>query len=199
MQKGGPTRLGAFLLVLVVIALVVGGIVWLVRTLGGDDKTTVATESAGVVALTNVKDASGVRMLVRGPITAPENQRSYAIEIRPTARTMTTYRGYDGTVIRTETLPNDKAAYTELSFALKRAGMMNRRELTDAARELRGICANGTLYQFETLDGDKVVESLFAATCDLTKGSFAGLLPNVQRLFFRQIPNIGDMRREAKL
>lgn len=198
MQRGKPTRLGAILLILVIIILAISGILWIARTLFGDVPKPTA-ETAGVKALTEITDASGVRMMVRGPIVAGEDKRSYAITIRPNARTMTTYRGYMGEVVRTENLPNDTKAYTELSFALKRAGMMNSRELNDASRDLRGICAAGLLYQFETLNYDEVIESLFVTSCDTGRGSFAGLLSSVQELFLRQIPNQGELRREIDL
>ncbi|MDR0955928.1 MAG: hypothetical protein LBM73_02255 [Candidatus Nomurabacteria bacterium] len=195
MRRGGPTKLGLGLIVVIVLALVITGVVWAGKKLSGSSsqKTAAAAQSAGVKALTNVDKNSGLQMLVRGRITAAENQRSYSILITPSSRTLTIFRGYDGDTLKSETLTNTTAAYTQLSFALNRVGMMNERQMPDAKKDLRGICAGGKLYQFQTLNSDKTVESLFITSCDAKYGTFAGNLTGVRNLFLRQIPDAEDL------
>lgn len=197
MQRDGVSKLGSILLIFIVVVIAIAGIIWAGRMIFGGGKSAIETSDPGDSALLNVTANSGVRMTVRGRIDADETHRSYQITVRPNSRNMTTYQGYLGTVLRSENLANNTNAYTEFSFALDRAGMMNSRPLTDRANDVRGICATGNLYQFEVLDGDNVVKELWTTSCEAAKGSLNARSSSLRRLFTDQIPDSSNLINEA--
>lgn len=165
--------------------------------------TTTSTTPAATAdpKLTSTLADRSVRMTVRGQIVADENYRSYSVTISPDSRIMTTYHGYRGVVIDTETLDNTSKAYGELVYALDRANLMTGDELTGDANETRGICATGNLYEFEMLKADKVVKKLWTSSCSGSVGSLKANLGQVMALFQKQIPDFSSMtsKMNAKL
>lgn len=195
MKRGQPTKLGAVLLIIVVAAVMIGGIIWAGRMLfgGGSSKVEVNT---GQKLLTEPKADTAVRMSVRGPIVAEEVHYSIIITINSSSRTITTYKGYKGEVIETQTLDNTKAAFDDLLAALNRAGYME--ENASITQDPEGICAVGQLIQFEVLDGDKSAKKLWTTSCAKLEGTFAGRDVNVEALFQNQIPESRAIIQRAK-
>jgi hypothetical protein len=203
MRRGQPTKIGTVLLVIIVLAVVIGGITWISRALfSGDAKP--AEVNAGQKLLDQPSNQMLVRMSTRGPINANENHYSIVFTISVDQRRLTTYRGYDGSVIKDEKLGNTANAFNEFVAALSRAGFM-KENTSDEPYD--GICATGQLIFFEVLeyvtDGEgnkteKSVKRLWTTTCDKLVGNFAGLLVNIVDLFKAQIPDSQEVIDNAK-
>ena len=194
MRRGRPTTLGRTLMIIVAVAVVISGIVWIGQSLfGGNSKPREV--SAGQKLLDEPNGQMAVRMSVRGPVNASENHYSIVMTISPSQRQITTYRGYDGSVIRDERLGNTTIAFNDFLAALNRAGFMKENPTEEPSQ---GICATGQLIFFEALEyvkderGNTIEKSatkLWTTTCDKLNGNFAGLLVNVVDLFKAQIPD----------
>lgn len=197
MRRGRPTRAGAILLMVIAAVVIVGGLLWAGQALFSGGSTTDSDNlSSGQKLLNDPTDTTSVRMSVRGPIVAKENHYSIIISIAQTERTITTFRGYDGDVISTQTIGNTKAAFSDFLAALNRASFMT--EDKSIGTENQGICAVGQLIFFEILEDDKSVGKLWTTSCPKLNGNFGGLVTNVQDLFLNQIPNSRDIIDDAK-
>lgn len=203
-MKSGASRFIPMALVGVIAVLLVVVFVWLGRLVFGakDSTPPKAVESTSQTAkkpdvkpesntpeLTSLLANRAVRITVRGPIVADENYRSYTITVSPGARNMTTYKGYKLEQIDSEQLQNTSKAYGELVFALDRAHLMVGDELTSDANDTRGICATGSLYEFELLEDGKTTKRLWTSTCKGSPGSLKANLNQVMNLFTNQIPD----------
>ncbi|MCL2173947.1 hypothetical protein FWH58_01450 [Candidatus Saccharibacteria bacterium] len=203
MQRGQPTKLGTALLIIVVVAVVVLGISWVGQLLFGGESNPKEV-SAGQKLLNEPNDQMAVRMSVRGPVNASENHYSIVMTISVGQRRITTYRGYDGSVIRDERLGNTVIAFHDFLAALNRAGFMKETP-NDAPNQ--GICATGQLIFFEVFEyvtdeqgnvTENLATKLWTTTCDKLNGNFAGLFTNVVSLFKAQIPGSQAIIDDAK-
>jgi len=195
--------LGTVLLIIIVLAVVVGGIVWVGRALFGGPATPEVV-SAGQKLLDTPTDQTAVRMSVRGPVNASENHYSIVMTISTTERRITTFRGYDGSVIRDQKLTNNQPAFRDFLAALNRAGFMKENP-SDEPND--GICATGQLIYFSVFEyvkddqgntTEKLATKLWTTTCDKLTGNFAGMLVNVVNLFKAQIPDSQTIINDAK-
>ncbi len=195
MKPGRSTQIIPVILIVIIVVVSVAAIVALTKTLffGGDDTQTEQQQDADVTALLDTTADRGVRMTVRGMITANEKFRSYQIVITPNQRTMTTYAGYLDTPIDTVQYNNNVKAYTEFVYALHRAGMVAGEQLQGAADDTRGICAGGKVLVFETIQNKKTVKRLWTTTCKNAKGSLEASSSQLGDLFLGQIPAGEDL------
>ena len=206
MKRGGPTKLGIGIVVVIVALLLVGGLIWIGRSFfgGSSAKTDSDALSAGQKLLNKPTADTAVRLSVRGPITAQETHYSIAETISATSRNLTIWRAYDGTVMTNENLSNSAGAFSDLLAALNRAGFMKQNGNTDVNQ---GICAIGQLIQFEILQypkndkgeiTEKSVGKLWTTSCAGLGGNFDGLAANVIDLFLNQIPDARNRIAAAK-
>ena len=199
MRQGNNSQIFPVIIIVIIIVVSVAAIVALVRTfvLNGDNTSqqeTVNQQSVDEKALLSTTADRGVRMSVRGEITADEKFRSYQIVIKPTGRSMTTYEGYLDTPLESVSLDNNTKAYEEFVYALNRAGMVAGEQLKGEADDIRGLCANGKILVFETLQNDQTAKRLWTTTCK--KQSPGSLLANDTQLsgmFVKQIPQAPDL------
>lgn len=192
MNRSGLQRLIPIILVIIVVVVAVTTLVSLGRTMfsGSDNSSpdSTPTVNSGKKALTTTSGDYSVVMMWRGPISANETFRSYEIVVSPTERKMTTYSGYVGKELTTEKLPNNQEAYTQFVYALDRAKLMDGEKLAGADNDLRGICANGNVFQFATLQRSNIVQKYWTTTCKGSRGSLTANVTQVSQLFQRQIP-----------
>lgn len=202
MDRSGAQRIIPIVLVLIIVALAVAALVSLGRVLfGGESSSPSPTPpvNTGKQALTTTSADRSVRMTVRGPIVASENFHSYAITVSPDARNMTTYVGYVGQPVDSAQLENTSQAYEQFVYSLSRANLMEGTPLTGEANDTRGICATGSIYTFEVLQGSNVIQGLWTSTCKGSPGSLEANLQQVSRLFQRQIPTFSQLASKVRL
>ena len=191
-SKNSLSRFIPILLVIVIMIVAIAAVIAIGRALLGggssNNSTNTAVTDEGRTALLTVDTSRSVRLTVRGPIVANENFRSYRVTISPEERDITTYAGYLEKVIETKKFDNNNRAYEELVHALDKRRMMDGRVLTEEQNDLRGICASGQIYQFDTLVNGETVRSLWTSDCDGSKGSATANVSEVINMFLNQIP-----------
>ncbi|WP_369000429.1 hypothetical protein TM074_00325 [Candidatus Nanosynbacter sp. TM7-074] len=190
-RRNSFSRFVPILLVIVITIVAVAAVIAIGRALFGknDSGQTDQNVNTGQVALLSTEEGRAVRLTVRGPIVANENFRSYSVIISPSSRDMTTYEGYLDKEINQKKLDNNMKAYTELVYALDKRKMMNGTQLTEQQNDLRGICASGKVYKFETLKDNSVVKSLWTSDCSGSKGSAQANVNEILDMFLKQIPD----------
>ena len=190
-RRNSFSRFVPILLVIVITIVAVAAVIAIGRALFGknDSGQTDQNVNTGQVALLSTEEGRAVRLTVRGPIVANENFRSYSVIISPSSRDMTTYEGYLDKEINQKKLDNNMKAYTELVYALDKRKMMNGTQLTEQQNDLRGICASGKVYKFETLKDSSVVKSLWTSDCSGSKGSAQANVNEILDMFLKQIPD----------
>ena len=198
MYRSGLSRIIPIVLVLAAIGLAIWALISVGRMFfsgSGNGSEPQATQqvNVGKQALTNTTADRSVRMTVRGPIVADENFHSYSITISPDARNMTTYVGYLGQQVDTQQLTNNIPAYEQLVYALDRANLMEGTPLSGTANDTRGICATGSLYEFEVLQGSNSIQKLWTSTCEGSPGSLKASLSQITNLFRQQIPSFSQL------
>ena len=191
-SKNSLSRFIPILLVIVIMIVAIAAVIAIGRALLGggssNDSTNTAVTDEGRTALLTVDTSRSVRLTVRGPIVSDESFRSYRVTISPEERDITTYGGYLEKVIETKKFDNNNRAYEELVHALDKRRMMDGRVLPEEQNDLRGICASGQIYQFETLVNGETVRSLWTSDCDGSKGSATANVSEVINMFLNQIP-----------
>ena len=191
-SKNSLSRFIPILLVIVIMIVAIAAVIAIGRALLGggssNDSTNTAVTDEGRTALLTVDTSRSVRLTVRGPIVANENFRSYRVTISPEEREITTYEGYLEKVIETKKFDNNNRDYEELVHARDKRRMMDGRVLTEEQNDLRGICASGQIYQFDTLVNGETVRSLWTSDCDGSKGSATASVSEVINMFLNQIP-----------
>ena len=190
-RRNSFSRFVPILLVIVITIVAVAAVIAIGRALFGKNDSGQADQNVntGQVALLSTEEGSAVRLTVRGPIVANENFRSYSVVISPSSRDMTTYEGYLDKEINQKKLDNNVKAYAELVYALDKRKMMNGTQLTEQQNDLRGICASGKVYKFETLKDNSVVKSLWTSDCSGSKGSAQANVNEILDMFLKQIPD----------
>lgn len=190
-RRNSFSRFVPILLVIVITIVAVAAVIAIGRALFGKNDSGQIDQNVntGQVALLSTEEGRAVRLTVRGPIVANENFRSYSVIISPSSRDMTTYEGYLDKEINQKKLDNNVKAYTELVYALDKRKMMNGTQLTEQQNDLRGICASGKVYKFETLKDNSVVKSLWTSDCSGSKGSAQANVNEILDMFLKQIPD----------
>lgn len=138
-------------------------------------------------ALLTVDNSRGVRMTVRGPIVAQENFRSYQILITPQSRILTTYKGYLGEKIDTKQFDNNVPAYEQFVNSLVKANLSKGKPFE--TENLNGICATGTITEFDVMQNDASLAHLWTSTCKGSPGSLSASVDQNKNLFLAQIPD----------
>lgn len=189
-RRNSFSRFVPILLVIVITIVAVAAVIAIGRALFGGNESDQKDKNinAGQIALLSTDEGRAVRLTVRGPIVANENFRSYSVIVSPSSRQITTYEGYLDKEISQKKLDNNVKAYTELVYALDKRKMMNGTQLTEQQNDLRGICASGKVYKFETLNDNSVVKSLWTSDCSGSKGSAQANVNEILDMFLKQIP-----------
>lgn len=150
-------------------------------------------------ALLDTAADRGVRMVVRGPIVADENFRSYRVTITPSERRLQTFTGYLNKQIKEVKLGNNVKSYEEFVHALDLANMTKGTQFEGDQNDTRGICATGRVSEFSLLKEDTSVEMLWTSTCSGSRGSLEASVDQLTNLFLRQIPDSSAVIREVSL
>ena len=191
--RNSISRFVPILLVIIITIVAVAAVIAIGRALFGDGSSNNTQPNPNIedakTALLSTDVDRSVRLTVRGPIVANENFRSYSVTITPDSREMITYEGYLDNQIDRKRLDNNTKAYTELVYALDKRKMMDGKDLTEEQNDLRGICASGKIYKFETIKNNSVVKSLWTSDCSGSKGSAQANVNEILDMFLKQIPD----------
>lgn len=194
-------RLAPVALVVLIIVVAIIILVSLMRAVMFPATTETEPPVADVTqqALLNTSADRGVRLVVRGPIVADENFRSYRITVTPSERRLQTFTGYLNDQIKEVKLSNNTRAYEEFVHALNLANMTKGTQFEGDANDTRGICATGRVSEFSLLNEGSSVEMLWTSTCRGSVGSLEANVDQLTNLFTDQIPDSRSVIREVSL
>ena len=201
MSRYSKNKIIPAILAIVVIIVAIAGLVGLARLLftGGSSTSKAPEVNVAREALLATEPDSSVTMIVRGPIVADENFRSYQISVSPSSRTIKTFNGYLDTVIDEDSRANNVSAYTEFVHALDKANLTVGTQFEGEANDLRGICATGRITQFVIRRDNNPVQTLWTSTCRGSRGSLRASVDQLSQLFTRQIPDASSFISKASL
>ena len=187
MYRGNRSRFFPILVVIIIAAIIIFGLVSLVRVMTHSGTKSPDAAVSLTSQLLNTENDRSVSMVGRGPIVGDENFNSYEITVSPTNRTITTWQGYDhNKTIATETLGNNTKAYDQFVNALNYAGYT--KSAIMLSNDTHGLCANGRVYDFVLASGASSLDDRWTTNCGI-KGSFRGSAPAVRLLFLAQMPD----------
>lgn len=197
-SKNSLSRFVPILLVIGITIVAVAAVIAIGRAImggGSNTETPAGQVDRARAALLSSDSSRAVRLTVRGNIVGDEDFRSYQVTISPDSRDMTTFEGYLGDVIETVDFENNFVAYEELIFALDKRKMMDSRALSEDQNDLRGVCANGKLYEFEVLVNGETLQKLWTSDCGGAKGSALAEVSEILDMFLKQIPDGNKIAR----
>lgn len=179
-----------FIVAGVVIFVLFISLIWFFASRGDRPK-----QDVGINRVTNLVDYANsgatVRFTQNGQINAREDHRVLQITVGQNERTIVVFDGYQGNVLKSQTLLNDQDAYRAFLAALQNSGY-TRPQIASRNIEPLGACPTGIRYNYDIISGMDVKQSLWSASCSKTRGTFAGNASQVRTLFQRQIPGYGD-------
>lgn len=193
-------RIAPIALIIIIIAIAIAVIVSLARVMFfSDNQGSPAAIDVSREALLSTTVDRSVKMTVRGEIVADEQFKSYQITVSPSSRDFVTYQGYLDKAVDAVYLGNNIPAYEQFVHALDKAGLARGNQLADDKNDIRGVCADGKVYEFHIMNASEVVKHLWTSTCSGWKGSLVGKIKDFTDLFELQIPDSKDIIRKLKI
>lgn len=182
--------------VIAIILIAIGAILLLViRTPDVNDQNENADPAIDLTEY--IESGTSVTFTVEGELTALEERRAIRVSVSQDTRTIEIINGYNGGVVKRQTLSNDSSAYDEFLHGLKYAGFSRNQEA--AFEDETGVCASGRRFIYELRQNGDDTLRLWSTSCDRDDGSFAGNRSQVERLFEEQIPDYRDFVRGVDL
>lgn len=129
-----------------------------------------------------------VKLTIEGPVVANEQHRSSVIAASRNTRSYDLYKTYSNTSAASKTYPNNQTAFSELMYALQRAGF-TKPKLTGTDPNPAGYCPLGQRYTYDLILNDQVKSSLWSTSCETLQGTFSGDGSLVRQLMILQIPD----------
>lgn len=134
---------------------------------------------------------------IQGALVAEEDYREIRISVNRNSRDIEIIRGYNNSIIASQTFSNTQAAYDEFLHGLKNAGFSSSKEARYETE--KGVCPLGKRFIYELEEfGDRLVR-LWSSSCNRSDGSLAGNSTLIGRLFENQIPGHREITRDIKL
>jgi len=167
------------IVVLVGLGLIVLVIVLLVKGFSsGPSKPT------HLVDVSKYADTPAVStLLMDGPTNLDQDHYQVKITVSNTTNEIDVIRGYQGSVIRSQTYVNNSSAYASFLQSLQLLGFSKG---TNSTVDYRGFCPTGDRYIYSFNDGQTDLFSYWSASCG-GQGTFQGSAQPVRNLFERQI------------
>lgn len=157
-------------------------------------------QAVGVNRQTNMVDFANtgttVRFTQNGQINAREDHRVLQITVGQNERTAVIFDGYQGNVLKSQTLLNDQDAYRAFLAALQNSGY-TRSQIASRNVEPLGACPIGIRYNYDIVNGTDTKQSLWSTSCSKTRGTFAGSASQVRTLFQKQIPEYSKFIKDV--
>jgi len=169
-----------FLIALGLLALV---IILVVK--GFSHNTTTGPQPKPLSSYSSTYAVAG--LLISGPILADQDFNQIQINISQFSSQVNIIKGYQGTVVNTETIGNNQSSYSAFLSALQgigfNLGVNNYKYKTPA-----GFCAFGESYTYTLTNGNDSIINYWTTSCG-GQGNFKGIAGAVNQLFESQIPN----------
>ncbi|MGH7195876.1 MAG: hypothetical protein ACREGA_03810 [Candidatus Saccharimonadales bacterium] len=141
---------------------------------------------------------TSVQLIIDGPVVANQNHREIKINVADDQTEISVLKGYQNTLLKTKTYPNNSSAYGVFLRALDFAGFtkgVNNSQLAD----YRGRCASGTTYIYQIINASgNRTQQYWANTC-AGKGTFKGAATSITNLFEAQVPDYGNFTSDVNI
>jgi hypothetical protein len=167
---------------LVTVGLIVLIIILLIRGGGGSATNVPKVLNLGDYATST----TAAQLIIDSPIVAEPNHKEIKIVVTQNDVTFTEYQGYEATVIRTQSFPNNQVAYAVFLHALQNNGF-NLGVNDPALHDERGYCADGSRYIYSFADNNADKFRTWSTSCG-GQGTFKGVPSEVRALFRLQVP-----------
>jgi hypothetical protein len=131
-----------------------------------------------------------MQLTIDGPINAELDHRITRITVGQNQVNITTFQGYQNTVITNKSFVNNTTAYTDFLHALQLSGFTKGSNVTSLQDE-RGQCPTGNRFIYEVINGSQDTERYWRSSCGT--GNFRGTWAIVNALFTKQVPNYSDI------
>lgn len=138
-----------------------------------------------------------VRMVIDGPIVAPQNHNSVVVTIGQNSSDFELIKGYDGNIISSKTYNNTQNSYRNFLYAIYYAGFTNGVK-SNISSDI-GLCASSDRYDFYLINGNNVLKHYWITNCGNDPKTFGGSLYTVIDLFRTQIPNYNQLSQQANI
>lgn len=129
--------------------------------------------------------AATATLLVDAPTIIDQDHRQVKITVSQTTNEIDIIQGYEGTILATQTYPNNSAAYGAFLQSLKLLNFSKGNTAKNMA-DYRGYCPTGERYVYSFNDGNKDLFNFWSTSC--RQGTFKGNALAVLQLFRAQIP-----------
>lgn len=166
---------------LVAVGLVVLVIVLIVKALVGPPAAP--SSQIDITKYATTPDAS-VTVLVDGPTGVDQDHRQVKITVSATQNEIDLLQGYQGTVMATQSYPNNEASFAVFLQTLK---LMNFSKGILSHVDYRGYCPTGDRYVYTFNNGENDLFSYWSTSCG-GQGTFGGNSSQVLQQFRQQIP-----------
>jgi len=125
------------------------------------------------------------KFVIDGPVVYNGTHREIDITVGQNQNSIAIVEGYQGSVLSSNTYPNNQAAYNEFLHALQIAGFTKSQKIKGSDI---GACATGERYYLEVIGSfGNNIQNLWNSSCN--EGTAAGTIDSIQNLFENQIPN----------
>lgn len=185
MRRYTAGLIAAFGLIIIIIFLIFHG--------GGKSKVSNTTKTLDSYATTDAE----VELTIDGPIVADQNHQAIKIAVSNDSVTYQAIQGYQGSVIKEETYPNNVNAYTNFLFALERAGFTEGDNASDLKNNL-GYCPLGDRYVLELNQDGQDIENYWSTSCG-SPNTYKGNLSLTLTLFQDQVPNYSSLASNVNI
>ncbi len=139
---------------------------------------------------------SSVSWTKKGKIVANEDFYAVRVTVTSSQRTIEVLKGYNETLVRRETYPNNKEAYSVLLKALDNLGYSKTKDATYS--EAEGACPTGYRYLYKLESSMETPVDSWSTSCSTRDGTFDGTASTVRRLFQEQISDFNEITKPAK-
>lgn len=131
------------------------------------------------------KANSSVAWTQEGRLVGSDQRRAVRIVVSPTVRRAEIVEGYNGKVLKSMDLPNDKVAFSNFMLALENLNYGQERKVKNP--DDRGACPLGHRFIYEIKEGDTQKLRLWSTSCNSKDGTFNGVATTTRQVFKNQI------------
>mgnify|MGYP000156124413 CR=1 FL=1 len=178
---------------LISVGLIILVLVMIFR--GGGDPAPAPNASKRMVDYANTSTV--VQFIDDYKVSHDSTHRQIVTTVGRDAVTLVVETGYEGTILRSQTYPNNPTAYANFLRALQVAGYTNG-DNSAGLRDERGYCPSGRRFVFEIKDGARSIQRYWSTSCG-NIGSFKGRSDTVRSLFQRQVPDYSKLTSGVQL
>jgi len=138
-----------------------------------------------------------VRVTFNGPVTYNSSHQSIRITVGADQVLYEQIQGYQGTLVKSQTYPNNRDAYAVFLRALNFQGFT--KGDPSKPKDERGYCPLGRTYVYEGLTGGDNIFRWWNDSCTANEGNFLGQGGTIRQLFTRQVPDYNTISRGVSL